>query len=50
MKELELELPEVFSKLEELIWQNELELVIRPSKENGGKEEYRLVYLMNDAV
>ena len=50
MKELELELPEVFSKLEELIWQNELELVIRPSKENDGKEEYRLVYLMNDAV
>ena len=50
MKELELELPEVFTKLEELIWQNELELVIRPSKENDGKEEYRLVYLMNDAV
>lgn len=50
MKELELEFPDVFSKLEELIWQNELELVIRPSKEADGKEEYRLVYLMNDAV
>lgn len=50
MREQDLELPEVFSKLEELIWQNELELVIRPSKENAGKNEYRLVYLMNDAV